>query len=103
MEEHLHARPPDGNKLLLQLFVSSMSPRSMEAIENIKRICEEKFTNKFVLEIIDIYKHPEAAVNHHIVFGPSLIKLAPPPKRMLIGSLSDTEKVIKALGTIFNK
>ena len=90
------------NKLMLQLFVSGMSRRSMEAIENIKRICEERFKNAFVLEIIDIYKHPETAVAHHIVFCPSLIKIYPPPKRTLIGNLSDTEKVVKALGTVFN-
>jgi circadian clock protein KaiB len=90
-------------KLELQLFVSGMSLRSMEAIENIKRICEERFKNAFELEIIDIYKHPEIALAHHIVFCPSLIKINPLPKRTLIGNLSDTEKVVKALGTVFKR
>jgi len=90
------------NKLMLLLYVSGMSRRSMEAIENIKRICEERFKNAFVLEIIDLYKHPETALEHHIVFSPSLVKISPPPKRTLVGNLSDTEKVVKALGTVFN-
>ncbi len=90
------------DKLMLQLYVSGMSQKSMEAIQNIKRICDERFKNAFVLEIIDIYKNPEVAVEQHIVFSPSLIKHYPPPKRTLIGNLSDTEKVIKALGIVFN-
>ena len=90
----------DG-KLVLQLYVSGMSPKSMEAIENIKRLCDEHLKDAFELDIIDIYKHPELASEQHIVFSPSLIKQLPLPKKTLIGTLSDTEKVVKALGIIF--
>ena len=89
------------DKLVLQLYVSGMSPRSMEAIENIKKLCDEHLDNAFTLEIIDIYKHPEVASEQHIVFSPSLIKQLPLPRKTLIGTLADTEKVIKALGIAF--
>jgi len=92
-----------GEKLILRLYVSGMSPKSMEAIENIKHLCDEHLKDTFELEIIDIYKNPELAVEQHIVFSPSLIKHLPLPKRTLIGTLSDTEKVIKALGIGFKK
>ena len=92
-----------AEKLILQLYVSGMSPKSMEAINNIKRLCDEWLMDAFELEIIDIYKHPEVASEQHIVFSPSLIKLLPLPKRTLIGTLADTEKVIKALGISFKK
>jgi circadian clock protein KaiB len=91
------------DKLVLQLYVSGMSPKSMEAIENIKHLCDEHLKGTFELEVIDIYKHPEAAAAQHIVFSPSLIKLQPLPRKTLIGNLSDTNKVIKALGITFNK
>lgn len=91
------------DKLVLQLYVSGMSPKSMEAIENIKRLCDEHLKDAFELEIIDIYKHPEMASEQHIVFSPSLIKQLPLPKKTLIGTLSDTEKVVKALGIDFKK
>jgi len=91
------------DKLVLQLFVSGMSPKSMEAIENIKRLCDEHLKDAFELEIIDIYKNPELASEQHIVFSPSLIKQFPEPKKILIGTLADTEKVIKALGITFKK
>ncbi len=86
------------DKLILQLYVSGMSPKSMEAIENIKRLCEEHLTDIFELDIIDIYKNPEKLSGQHIVFSPSLIKQLPLPKKVLIGTFSDTDKVIKALG-----
>ena len=90
-----------GNKLVLQLYVSGMSLKSMEAIRNIKRLCDEHLKDAFELEIIDIYKHPEIALEQQIVFSPSLIKHLPLPKKTLIGNFSDTEKVIKGLGIIF--
>jgi circadian clock protein KaiB len=93
--------PEDGQKLVLQLFVSGMSPKSMEAIENVKRIFDENCREFFELEIIDLYKNPEAALSHHVVFTPSLIKSLPLPKKILIGNLADSEKVIKALGITF--
>ena len=89
------------DKLVLQLYVSGMSPKSMEAIENIKQLCDEHLKDAFELEIIDIYKNPERAAEQHIIFSPSLIKQLPLPRKTLIGTLADTEKVIKALGISF--
>jgi circadian clock protein KaiB len=89
---------PTEGKLILQLFVSGMSPKSMQAIENIKRLCDTYLEGAFDLEIIDIYKNPDAASTYQVVFSPSLIKQLPLPKKTLIGSFSDTQKVIKGLG-----
>jgi len=96
---------PVGNekKLVLQLYVSGMSSKSMEAIENIKRLCNEQMEDPYELEIIDIYKNPESAAKQHIVFSPSLIKQLPLPKKTLIGTLADIEKVKKALGIRLKK
>jgi len=94
--------PAEGSqKLVLQLFVSGMSQKSMEAIENARRIFDENCGEFFELEIVDLYKHPEAALAHHVVFTPSLVKSLPLPKKILIGNLADSEKVIKALGITF--
>jgi circadian clock protein KaiB len=86
------------NKLVLQLYVSGMSPRSMEAIENINKICSEFLEDSFQLEIIDLYKHPEVASEQQVIFSPSLIKRHPLPKKTLVGTFSDTQKVIRGLG-----
>ena len=85
-------------KLVLKLYVSGMSPKSAAAIENITRLCEENLQGAFELEIIDLYKNPEAASEQQIIFSPSLIKQLPLPKKVLIGTFADKEKVIKGLG-----
>jgi circadian clock protein KaiB len=75
----------------------------MEAIENIKLLCDEHLKGLNDLAIIDIYKDPKLAAEQHIVFSPSLLKQLPLPKKMLVGTLSDTQKVLKALGIPFGK
>lgn len=75
----------------------------MQAIENINRLCAEYLENSFDLEIIDLYKHPELAAEQQIVFSPSLIKRLPLPKKTLVGTFADTEKVIKGLGISFKE
>jgi circadian clock protein KaiB len=97
MEDYAEHKEGDG-RLVLQLYVSGMSVKSMEAIENIKRLCNEHLKDGFDLEIIDLYKNPEIARQQQIVFSPSLVKLLPLPKKILIGTFSDTQKVIKGLG-----
>jgi circadian clock protein KaiB len=91
---------PEG-KLIMKLYVSGMSQKSMEAIENIKQLCDENLPGLFELEIIDLYKNPELASEHQIVFSPSLIKHLPLPKTILIGTFADKDKVIKGLGISF--
>lgn len=88
----------DENKVILKLYVSGMSAKSMEAIENVEKLCNEYLKDGFELEIIDLYKNPDVASEQQIVFSPSLIKQMPLPKKTLIGTFSDKEKVIKGLG-----
>ena len=59
--ENEEVLPDGGERLVMQLFVSGMSPKSMEAIENAKHLFGEDPGHRFQLEIIDLYKHPEAA------------------------------------------
>ena len=82
------------SKYVLRLYVAGMSPKSTQAINNIKRICEEYLAGKYQLEVIDIYQYPIFAKDGQIVAAPTLIKELPPPLRKLIGSMSDTERVL---------
>ncbi len=90
-----------GEKIVLRLFVSGMSRKSMEAIEHINKLCGEYLKDAFELEIIDIYKNPEKLEGEQVIFSPSLIKKLPLPRKMIIGNFSDSDKVIKALGISF--
>jgi circadian clock protein KaiB len=82
------------DEYVLRLYVAGMSPKSVQAIDNIKRICEEYLPGKYQLEVIDIYQYPIFAKDGQIVAAPTLVKELPPPLRKLIGSMADTERVL---------
>lgn len=79
------------------LFVSGMSVKSGHAIENLRRICDKYLPDNYELEIVDISRDTELAVIHQIVAIPTLIKIHPAPRRIILGDLSDKEKVLRVL------
>lgn len=98
--EEALTRNEDG-KYILHLYVAGMGPKSVQAIENIKRICEEYLPGRYQLEVIDIYQYPIFAKDGQIVAAPTLIKELPPPLRKLIGSMADTERVLVGMDLKF--
>ena len=85
---------PSSEKYILHLYVAGMNPKSLQAVENIKRICEEYLPGRYQLDVIDIYQQPILAKNGQIVAAPTLVKELPLPLRKLIGSMSDTDRVL---------
>jgi circadian clock protein KaiB len=84
-------------KYVLRLYVSGSTLKSARAVENIKRICEQHLKNRYDLEVIDIYQHPNLARSEQIVAAPTLIKRLPTPLRRLIGDLSNQKSVLRGL------
>jgi circadian clock protein KaiB len=84
-------------KYILKLYVTATTPRSILAVSNIRRLCEEHMPGRFELEVIDISKHPEIAKKEQLIGAPTLIKLLPLPIRRFIGDMSNTEKLIVGL------
>ena len=87
----------DGERYVLRLFVSGMTPRSSEAVAAIKALCEEHLPGRYDLEVIDIYQRPELAREEQIVASPTLVRKLPEPLRRLIGNLGDQERVLVGL------
>jgi circadian clock protein KaiB len=86
-----------SSRYFLVLYVAGQSPRSVNAIANIKRICEENLKGCYELEVIDLYQQPQLARGEQIIALPTLIKKVPTPLRRIIGDLSDTERVLVGL------
>ncbi len=84
-------------KYILRLYVTGMTPRSTQAIRNLKKICEMHLKGCYELEVIDIYQQPELAKEAQLIAAPTLIKKLPRPMRKLIGDMSDTERVLVGL------
>ena len=86
-----------GPPYILRLFITGTTPRSVRAIANLRRVCEERLNGEYDLEVIDIYQHPTAAKEHQIVAAPTLVKLLPLPLRRIIGDLANEERVLAGL------
>jgi circadian clock protein KaiB len=89
-----------NKKYLLRLYVTGTTPKSMRAIRNIKKICEEHLKGRYELEVVDIYQQPGAAQDEDILATPTLVRKLPLPIRKLIGDLSDMEHVLVGLNVI---
>ncbi len=79
------------------LFIAGMTPQSAGAVENLRRICDKYLDGRFALEIVDVNKERHKAVEHEIIAIPTLVRTLPQPRRMVLGDLSQTEKVLKML------
>lgn len=90
----------DKSEYILRLYVTGMTEKSTQAIQNIKQLCESCLQDHYNLEVIDIYQQPALARDDQIIAAPTLIKKLPLPLRRLIGNLSDKEKVLLGLDLI---
>jgi len=84
-------------KYLLRLYVTGTTGKSVRAIQNVRRICEEHLHGVYELEVVDIYKNLPLARGDQIIAAPTLIKRLPEPLRRLIGDMSDEQRVLVGL------
>jgi circadian clock protein KaiB len=84
----------------LRLYVAGQTPKSLVAFANLKNICEEYLHGQYSIEIIDLSKQPQLAIEDSIVALPTLVRKLPEPIKKIIGDLSNTEKVLVGLQII---
>ncbi len=89
-------RQNQARKYVLRLFVTGITPRSLEAIEKVRHMCEEYLKGRYELEVIDLYKEPQSARKNQVVEAPTLVKLLPSPVRRFIGNITE-EKLLVGL------
>ena len=81
----------------LLLFIAGQTPKSILALENIRKYGKEHLSDKYSIEVIDLLKTPQLAEKHEIFAIPTLLRKLPKPLRRIIGDLSDKEKVLVGL------
>jgi len=81
----------------LRLYVAGTTPKSMEALRNLKQICETHLEKKYQVEVVDLLEDPQLAAGDQILAIPTLVRRLPPPLKKIIGDLSDTERVLIGL------
>jgi circadian clock protein KaiB len=80
-----------------RLYLAGQSPKSMRAVDNLRRMCEEHLPGRYQLEVIDLLERPDLARRDEIIALPTLVRTSPRPLRRIIGDLSDTEKLLAGL------
>jgi circadian clock protein KaiB len=85
------------DKYELRLYVAGKTTKSVAAINNLNKLCEEHLKGKYVIEVIDLLVQPQLAEGDQIFAIPTLVKKVPEPIRKIIGDLSNEEKVLVGL------
>ena len=81
----------------LRLYVAGSTPKSLSAFRNIEQLCEEHLAGRYHIDVVNLLKDPHLAQEDQIVAVPTLVRSRPSPTRKIIGTLSNTERVLMAL------
>jgi len=81
----------------LRLYVAGQSPKSIRAIANLKRCCEEHLKGRYRIELIDLRQNPQLARGDQIVAIPTLVRRLPLPLRTIFGDLSNSVQLLVGL------
>jgi circadian clock protein KaiB len=93
-----HVSPRSSAVVLeFRLYVAGQTPKSLVALRNLKKICEEHLQGRYRLKVIDLVKTPQLAQDDQILAIPTLVRKLPEPIRKIIGDLSDTQRVLVGL------
>ena len=84
-------------KYELRLYIAGNTAKSLAALSNLKKYCEEHLKDQYKIEVIDLLKNPQLAAGDQILAIPTLVRKVPVPIRKIIGDLSNEEKVLVGL------
>ena len=80
------------------LYTSGNSPNSVQAVSNLQTMCLARFPDHHRIEIVDLVQNPQRGLADGIVVAPTLVKIEPEPRQMIMGNLSNIPGVLRALG-----
>jgi circadian clock protein KaiB len=83
-----------------RLYVAGDALNSAQARANLASLCRTHLAGRHQIEIVDVFKEPQRALADAIFMTPTLVKLTPLPSRTIVGTLSQTQTVLQALGLL---
>lgn len=87
-------------KYELRLYVAGQTQKSLAALSNLRRICEEHLSGEYSIEVVDLSVNPRLAAGDQILAVPTLVRRLPQPIKKIIGDLSDEERVLVGLNIV---
>jgi circadian clock protein KaiB len=91
-------RPEHEEPYELKLFITGSTPRSLDAIAQIRRVCDVHLKGRYTLDVIDVHQQPQLAEAEQIIALPTLLRKLPPPLRKFLGGFSQEERLLAILG-----
>ncbi len=85
-------------KFKFRLYVAGDAPNSAQALANLTALCLTYLPERHEIEVVDVFREPNRALADGIFMTPTLVKLAPSPVQMIVGTLSQLQPVLQALG-----
>jgi len=96
--ENVGADAAAPSKYDLCLYIAGNSPRSRQAVVNMKKMCADFPSGVCILKVVDILQQPQEAKDNQIIAVPTLIKKMPKPVRLFIGDMSNSNDILQAIG-----
>ena len=81
-----------------RLYVAGDAPNSAQAVANLNALGRTHLAGRYEIDVVDVFREPQRALQDRIFMTPTLVKLAPSPVRQIVGTLSQAETVLQALG-----
>lgn len=97
LTESSESHETSNEKWLLRLYIAGRTPKCIIALENLKSFCQEHMSGQYEIEVVDLLENPRLAKDDQIIAIPTLVRKLPEPLRRIIGTLSDTERMLVGL------
>ena len=81
----------------LRLYVAGQTPKSQQALSNLRRLCETHMVGEYEIEVVDLLVNPQLAEGDQILAVPTLVRKLPEPIKKIIGDLSNDARVLVGL------
>ena len=86
------------SRFKFRLYVAGDAQNSLQAAANLSAICRDHLPDRHEIEVVDVLREPQRALTDGIFMTPTLVKLGPSAIRKIVGTLSQTQPVLQALG-----
>lgn len=86
-----------GATFSFRLYVVGNVVDSAHALAGLRALCRSHLAGHHSIEVVDVLCEPERARADGIFMTPPLLRLAPAPRRKIVGTRSDTATVMQAL------
>ena len=81
-----------------RLYVAGGTQNSAQAVANLTELCRIHLPDRHEIEIVDVFREPRRSLTDGVLMTPTLLKLSPSPVRRIVGTLSQTQLVLQAVG-----